>query len=86
MINTIAKYNIPPRTYEWDILDLFESFPKKYFAKGAYIYKVGQPVKDILFLAKGKALTYTRCDGTKRKNFANNYLLKYATKEKIANA
>lgn len=75
MMNAIAKYNISPKAYEWDVLDLFEAFPKKYFAKGASIYKVGQPAKDILLLVKGKALTYTCCNGPKRKNFANNYFL-----------
>lgn len=75
-MNAIAKYNISPSTNEWNILDLFETFPKKYFTKGAYIYKVGQPTKDILFLVKGKVLTYTRCNEPKRKNFANHYFPK----------
>ena len=76
MMNAIAKTSISPSTYEWNVLDLFDSFPKKYFSKRSNIYKVGQPAKDILLLVKGKALTYTACNGPKRKNFANNYFSK----------
>ena len=76
MMNAIAQSNFSSNANEWNILNLFESYPKKKFTKGNRIYRIGQPVKDILLLVKGKALTYTCCNGPNRKIFANNYLSK----------